>query len=138
MNIKLSSEELNIIQMFEYLTDVDCLDCYIDKEGKVIFLIVDKGQLKKAVGKNGRNTKFLEETTNMKVKISEYSNDIKEFVKNLISNVKDVVLTDNGNLIITVEKYARPFVLGRERRNLEIYKRLLSKSFNNIKEIYIK
>ncbi|MEM5811206.1 MAG: NusA-like transcription termination signal-binding factor [Candidatus Aenigmatarchaeota archaeon] len=138
MNIKISSEELNIMQMFEYLTDSDCLDCFIDKTGNTIFIIVGEGQVKKAIGKYGRNIKIIERRTNMKVKVIEYSSNLKDFVKNLIPNVIDVEINNGGeSLTIFIEKYAKPYVLGRNRRNIEIYKRLLNKNFK-VKEIFIK
>ena len=140
MKIRISNEELNYMQLFELVTDVDCLDCYWDKETDTIFFVVPEGMAKRAIGKEGWIVNVLRNKLGKNVRIIEHSSNLEKFVRNMISYVKNIEekSIDGGKVIyINVEKFARPRVLGRNRRNEVIYKRILGRHFN-IKDIIIK
>ncbi|HVP27457.1 MAG TPA: NusA-like transcription termination signal-binding factor, partial [Candidatus Bathyarchaeia archaeon] len=71
--IKITSNEMRFIALFENITSANVKDCIIDEEqGRVLF-VVSEGQIGVAIGRGGRNIHTLERMTGKKHEIIEYS-----------------------------------------------------------------
>ena len=79
--IKYDSELIRLMTFFESMTGAKVKDCISDD--KLIF-IVEENNMGKAIGKNGANIKRLESALKRKVKLAEFSDDVLQFVRNLV------------------------------------------------------
>lgn len=128
------TETIHIINMFENLTGIMVKDCII--EGDVVYIGVEKGKVGYAIGKNGVIIKKVEKLIRKNVKVFEYSDDLEEFVKNLIPVAKEISI--RGKIVeVKVDKKDRPIVIGRNERNLKIVKKLLERN-HNVEDLIIR
>ena len=116
--------------MFEMITHVPPIDCVMT-ENTALF-IVKKGYLRKCIGRNGSTLKKLRERLNRNVWIVEYSDNIEEFIKGLMSNIQINSITERDNVVyVSVPLRHRGFAIGKNgeiiKRNREIIKRLYDK-----------
>jgi N utilization substance protein A len=89
--IKLDTEKIQHISLFETMTHSYVKDCIMDKKKNRIIFVVTEGGAGKAIGKKGYNIKNLERILNKKVEVIEYSNDPIKFTSFLLrpSKVRD-------------------------------------------------
>jgi N utilization substance protein A len=86
--IKLNSEDIGYINLFETTTNAGVKDCIVDaSKGKITF-VVNEGQAGIAIGKNGMNIKKLEEKIKKRIEILEYSADPIKFISNIFRPIK--------------------------------------------------
>ena len=136
MRIKLDMNVMKYISLFENFTRAKVKDC-IEQEGRLVF-IVQKGEIGKAIGKNGLNIKKLTNMLKKKIKIAEYDEEITTFVKNVImpnkaSNIKE----EEGIItIIPIDTNTRGLLIGRGAINLKAYEEI-KKRFFEIKKIRV-
>ncbi len=127
---------INFRNIFENITKCGIKD-FISKENSIT-IIVNEGEIGKAIGKNGGNVKNLERKFNKKIKIIEYNNNIKTFIKNLIKpiEVKKIEIED-GNVTINIPGIKeKGQIIGRDRKNIEEFKKFVSKYFE-VKDIKV-
>ena len=117
------------------MTGAKVKDCIANK--KFIF-IIEENEMGKAIGKNGVNVKRLESKLKRKIKLVEFSNDVLQFVKNLIYPLQGLdIKHDNG--VITIygkDTGTRAMLIGRERQNINNLIGIVRRYFN-IKEIKV-
>ncbi|MEM1995209.1 MAG: NusA-like transcription termination signal-binding factor [Nitrososphaerales archaeon] len=140
--IKLTSEELGLMSLFQNVTGAGVRDCVIDnKNGRVIY-VVNPGEMGKAIGKNGIVVKTLQKLVGKPVELVEYSEDPKTFIKNALDpkHVIDVRLTEklDGSKIavVVVAAKKKSAVVGRNGKNAE-KARLLAKRYFQISNVHI-
>jgi len=140
--IKLTSEELGLISLFQSISGATAKDCIIDNKMNRVIFVVNKGEMGLAIGKKGQSIKTLENLIGKPVELVEYSDDPKEFIEKAI-NIKyiyDVRLTEklDGTKIgvIVVDQRHKGAAVGREGRNVEKV-RLLVKRYFQIDRIHI-
>lgn len=127
--IKITDRELRYIALFSTFTETDVVDC-IETDDYLIF-IVGKGQLTKAVGKGGVKTKSLSALFKKKVKVIEYSDDVKEFIANAMKpiRVEEITLTErpDGRLIAIarVPPEEKGKTIGKGGKNVETLRRIV-------------
>jgi N utilization substance protein A len=133
MTLTFDTKTIHLINIFENLTNVSVNDCIADDSSNTVYFIVKEGEIGLAIGKNGENVKNAEKILGKNVKIFEFSSDLPKFVKNLIPSANDInVKNENGKVTveIKVNKTDKVFVIGRDGRNLKIYKEILQRSHN--------
>ena len=138
MTITFTTESIRLLTLFENMTNVSVRDCFITDDS--IHYIVEEGKVGLAIGKNGSSIKNVERVVGKKVKVYEYSSDIKNFVKNLIPQCREVKITnENGSVKveIKVSKNSRGLVIGRGGERIKIYKEIL-KRVHNVSDIQVK
>src|SRR3989339_589581 len=81
--IKYDIELIRLISLFESLTGAKVKDCFFDGKKQLIF-VVEKGDMAKAIGKNGANAKRVENLLNRKIKIVEFNPEVVIFAENLL------------------------------------------------------
>lgn len=125
-----TSETLRLLTIFENIANVSVRDCFTDNG--VIYYIVEEGNAKKAIGKNGILIKNAEKIIGKKIKIFEHSPNVETFVKNIIPQCKEINLIENNEKIIEIKvsKNDRGFVIGRDGQNIKIYKQILKRIYN--------
>ena len=131
--IKFDSDMIQKLAIFESVTKTSLKDCLEDEEE--INFIVNSKDLGKAIGKAASNVKLLERKFKKKIILIGFEPDIKDFARNLLKpiNIKDVAV-DNDLLIITLFASQRNF----PSKKVKKAKLLLTKYFNNIKNVIIK
>lgn len=130
MTIVFDTETIRIITLFENITNANVKDCIV--RDNVVYILVDEGNLKKALGQKGMLIKMIEKILGKKVKVFEYSKDVVDFIKKSIPKVISLkVRNENGKkaIEIKVDRSVRGLVIGRNRRNLKIYKELLERHY---------
>lgn len=127
MKVILDSNALQHIKVFQTLTHTEVLDC-IETEDKILFVVTDTRGIWPSV-------KRCEMLLKKKIKVIEFSKDVKHFLQQLVPEAIDIVV--NGKEVkIKVRKYDKPKVIGKEKRNLNVIKALLERLFE-IKEVKI-
>ena len=82
--IKYDSDLIKLITLFESMSGANAKDCITyDNKDNIIF-IIEENEMGKAIGKNGANIKRVEDLLKRKIKLVEFSQDILQFVKNMI------------------------------------------------------
>jgi N utilization substance protein A len=140
--IKITSNEMRFIALFENITSANVKDCIIDEEqGRVLF-VVSEGQIGVAIGRGGRNIHTLERMTGKKHEIIEYSEDPAQFIKNALkpATVREVRITEKTDgksiAVVTVNPKDKGVAIGKNGRNAERL-RFLAKRYFDIQNVSI-
>ena len=132
------TETIRLITLFENVTGATVKDCIFN--GNTIYYVIDEGKVGIAIGKNGASVKHVEKLVGKTIKLFEFSNDIIKFVKNLVPEASEVKIRngDEGTVVeIHVEKKNRAVVIGRDGKNLKLFKELLQRN-HNVNELHVK
>lgn len=139
MEMRLSSEEIRYLTLFENLTGASVKDCIV-YEDKVIF-VVKKGDMGLAIGKGGINVDRARELIGKRIEIIEHSDDPAEFIANIFKPIKvNVKVLDKGNAKtaqITVSPDLKGIVIGKGGKNINKAKEL-AKRHHNIEDIVVR
>lgn len=131
MTIKFDTDTIRKINLFEEITGVEVKDCIINKDSA--HFVVDEDKIGMAIGKNGRTVKKVKNNLDKDIRLYGYSEDIEEFVENLVPtdiNGVDVDANDERVATIHVDRNNRSRVVGRNGRNIDIIKRFLKREFD--------
>lgn len=132
------TETIRLITLFENVTGATVKDCIFN--GNTIYYVIDEGKVGIAIGKNGASVKHAEKLVGKTIKLFEFSNDIIKFVKNLVPEASEVKIRngDEGAVVeIHVEKKNRAVVIGRDGKNLKLFKELLQRN-HKVNELHVK
>jgi transcription termination/antitermination protein NusA len=129
--IKYDSQSMQVMKIFEKITSSKLKDAF--EVGDLQVFVVEPGQIGKAVGKAGANVKKLAEQLKKKIKIIEYSPEIKVFVKNTtFPLIPDEVIYDEENKIITIvpkDLLSRGLMIGRQAIKLRETEKIIQRFF---------
>jgi len=104
--IKLTSEELKYMGLFERITGAAAKDCVIDDVSQsIVTFVVDKHKISEAIGKRGSKIKLLGKMLGKDVEVVAFSEDQVEMVKNALApaKVQEVQIVEkNGKTIAIV------------------------------------
>lgn len=131
MTIKLNTETIGLITLFENLTGASVKDCVADSKSDIIYFVIEEGDVAMAIGKNGNSVKNAERIFKKSIKLFEFSNDLGTFVKKLMPQATGVrIRNENGRTVVEVkvEKKDRAVIIGRDRRNINLFKELLQRN----------
>ena len=140
--IKLTSDELRLMSLFQSITSVTARDCVVDDKMDRVIFIVNKGQMGLAIGKGGMTIRQLQNVVAKKVELVEYSDDASDFVRNILNSqmVNDVKITQRTDgskqAVVLVDAKRKGVVVGKEGRNAE-KARLLAKRYFQISSVLI-
>lgn len=129
MTIKLTSDEMRYITLFEGITGARVHDCVIDESGNRIIFVVKKGDIGIAIGGRGSKIRKVRQMIGKSVNVIEYSDNPTEFLKNTFApaNIKniDVVEQDGKRVaIMTVEKQEKGIAIGTKGKKIRNAKKL--------------
>jgi N utilization substance protein A len=140
--IKLTSDELRLISLFQSITSATARDCIVDDKMDRVIFIVNKGQMGLAIGKGGTTIRQLQNVVAKKVELVEYSDDPSEFIRNILNSemINEVKINErvDGTMqaIVSVDAKKKGVVVGKEGRNAE-KARLLAKRYFQISNVLI-
>jgi transcription termination/antitermination protein NusA len=140
--IKLTSDELRLISLFQSITGAIARDCVVDDKMDRVIFIVNKGQMGLAIGKGGATIRQLQNVVGKKVELVEYSDDASEFIRNILNTdmINEIRINDRidgtRQAIVIVDPKKKGVVVGREGRNAE-KARLLAKRYFQISNVLI-
>ena len=140
--IKLTSDELRLMSLFQSVTSATARDCIVEEKMVRVIFVVNKGQMGLAIGKGGSTIKQLQNVVAKKIELVEFSDDPAEFIRNMLNAdmVNDVKISDRSDgtrqAVVTVDQRKKGAVVGREGRNAE-KARLLAKRYFQITNVQI-
>ena len=143
MTVKLSTNEIRYIALFESMTGAMVKDCLVDDENGKLTFLVKKGDMGLAIGKRGSTVAKVQKTVDKGVEVIEHSDDPVEFITNLMAPAKirsiRILQKENGEKIATLETDSKNkrTAIGKAGQNIE-KARLLAKRQHNINNIIIK
>jgi len=129
-----NNESIRLINLLENILNVNVKDCVVDKSNNIVYFIVETDRKI-----DGSLVNLIRKLTSKNVFIIKYSNDLNSFLKNLIPATQFFMLVENNNkkvLKIKVNKYEKGKVIGRDKRNLILFQKILKRNFG-IDEIQI-
>jgi len=134
--LKLDQEVLGLSSILERKTGARVKDSFRTDDS--VYFIVEKGNLWKALGKNGENIKKIQLEVGKKVRIIEFRDIAVEFVKNVVYPIKVEEVVEEGNLILLKDsnRKTKSTLIGREGKNLIIINRAVQRFFPD-KEIKV-
>ena len=130
MGLTFNTESIRLITLFENLTGTLVKDCVIDDMNNIVYFVIEEGKIGIAIGKNGGSVRNAEHLIKKTIKIFEFSGDLNCFIKNLIPQASEVkIKNENGVMVeVRVDKKDKAVVIGREGRNLKVFKELLGRN----------
>jgi N utilization substance protein A len=140
--IKLTTDQMRLISLFQNVTGASARDCVEDEKQNRVIFIVSEGKMGLAIGKGGSHIRNLQNIVKKSVELVEYSDDPIEFLKNMLNPklVTDVKLNKRldgtTQAIVLVDPKKKGIVVGREGRNAE-KARLLAKRYFEITSVLI-
>jgi len=141
MTVKLDTEGIRYIGVFESLTGAGVKDCILDNDR--VIMVVKKGDMGLAIGKGGSNINKVKKLLKKNIEVVEHSSDIKEFIENLLrpAVVKNVeLLTTKDNkcyAYVEVSSKDKGIAIGKNGEKIKRVK-LLVKRNQNIDNVIIK
>lgn len=133
MKIKLTEEKLRYIALFEELTSITPKDCVESGNEKHLTYVVNKDQMGKAIGQNGRNIQKVRDELDKKVYVVEYSEDPEEFLQSIFSPVEiesiEFEENDEGEerIFVKVDESEKGRAVGKKGWNIERARKLLDR-----------
>ena len=139
--VKLSTEGIRYIALFESLTGARARDCYEDADNNRLIFVVKGGDMGLAIGKGGDRINRVKKAIGKHIEIIEHSEDPVEFVKNAfhpvsIKNVNIAVKDNKRIAYVEVHTKEKGLAIGREGKNIEKVKNL-SLRHHNIEDVII-
>ena len=140
--IKLTTDQIRLISLFQNVTKTTARDCLDDEKQDKIIFVVNEDKMGLAIGKGGSNIKSLQNILKRRVELIEYSDDPIKFLKNilnskLINEVKlDTKQDGSSQATVIVDHGNKGLVVGREGRNAE-RARLFAKRYFDISSVMI-
>jgi NusA-like KH domain protein len=126
MTIKLETQNIRDIAVFERMTKVHVRDCILDES--CVYFMIEKGKSGLAIGKNGSVIKSVSRVLGKTVKVFESAETAEEMAKNMIPNAKGVELVKD-TVTVSIPNSERSVVIGRNGRNIKIMKEFLNRHF---------
>jgi len=140
--IKLSSDELSLMSMFQGMTGATARDCVIDEKRNRVIFVIAKGQMGLAIGKDGASVKKIERTVRRPVEVVEWADDVEGLVRNSLGAkfVQEVRVSDRldgtKGVVVIVDSKKKGAVLGLGGKNAEKV-RLLARRYFDINNVQI-
>jgi N utilization substance protein A len=134
MTVKLGTESIRTIALFERVTKTHARDCLITDS--CIYFLVDPEKVGLAIGKNGNNIKEVKKLIGKSVKVFGYSNDPVALINNLIPNIKNIE-TNNSTITLTIPGEDKITVIGKNGNNIKAFNEILNRH-SSIKRIRLR
>ena len=140
--IKLTTDQIRLISLFQNVTKTTARDCIDDEKQNKIIFVVNEGKMGLAIGKGGSNIKSLQNILKRNVELVEHFDDPIKFLKNilnpkLVNEIKlDKKPDGSSQAIVIVDQGKKGLVVGREGRNAE-KARLFAKRYFDISNVQI-
>ena len=132
MTIKLETQNIRDIAVFERITKVHVKDCIRDET--CVYFMIEPGKSGLAIGKNGSIAKSVGRVLGKPVKVFEFADDIETMVRSMIPTARGMEV-DGDSVTVTIPSEDRSMVIGKNGRNIKVMKDFLNRHFkiNNLR-----
>ena len=139
--IRLGSDEMRYIALFESITGATASDCVIDSTYDRVIFLAKSGQMGLAIGKSGKNINTLRRMTGKPVEIVEASESVEGLIKNSLApaRIKEVRVTERPDkkiVVVEVEQRDKALAIGKNGRTID-KTRMLAKRYFQIDHVQI-
>ena len=119
IKIKYDLNLLGLMNAFEKITRAKLIDCFID-DNELLTFIVEKNNLRKAIGKNGTTVKKLEDLMKRKIKVVENSLEMLKLIQNYIYPLRVDDIREENRIVIMKSQNTKTkgLLIGRQAKNL--------------------
>lgn len=127
--ISYDMETIRHINLFEKITRSHVKDCF--KVDENLVFIVQPGQLRFALGKQGANVKKISSILKKNIRVYEFNPTPEKFISNLLYPIrpKQIVREDDTIIIKPNDIKEKGQIFGREKTNLKRIQDIVSKYF---------
>ena len=137
--IRLTTESIQYIALFENMTKAKILDCILEEERLVY--VVKQGDMGFAIGKNGENINRVKKVLDKLIELIEYSDDPLIFLKNAfgpvsLNSVNIIIKNDKRLAYAEVPNKEKGLAIGRNGKNIEKVK-MLARRHHNIEDVIL-
>ncbi|MCL4420375.1 MAG: NusA-like transcription termination signal-binding factor [Candidatus Thermoplasmatota archaeon] len=138
--ITIDNRLMGYIALFEKIGKIDVKEC-LENDDMVLFL-VGEHKMGEMFKRNPNVMSELKEKINKHILVAEISKDLLSMVKNLYYRfkVKEIYISwkmEQTEVVVSVEQTEVGKVIGKEGRNIKLFKEALSRYFN-VKSLSIK
>lgn len=141
--IRLTSNEMSYIALFENVTGAVATDCIIDEERDRIIFVVKPGDVGLAIGKHGSRIKLVKRMVQKDIEVVEYADNPEAFIRNSFApaRIKEIRITDRLDkrkvAVVTVENKDKGIAIGKSGKTAE-RTRFLAKRYFQIDNVVIR
>lgn len=125
---KLSGDEIELLNLLEQTTGARAVDVLVLPD--TIVFLVKKGDLGRAIGRQGANITRLSHRLKKRVEVVEYSEELNEFLKNLFKPIElEEVKKEGETVYLKVPTKDKGRVIGRGGEKVNRARALLERHF---------
>jgi len=126
------TDTIRLITAFENITGTEIRDCICSN---TIYFLVNPGKMARTIGKNGYNIKSAEKMLRKPIKVFEWNENGREFIKNMIPKAQKIEI--NGEkAVVTLNSENRGSVIGKKGCNINAIRKFLARN-SDIKELKV-
>ncbi len=139
--IRLTSEEMRYIALFESITGATSKDCLIDDKNERIIFVAKEGEMGLAIGKAGKNINMLRKMTGRQIEVVENADTPEQLIKNSLSpaRIREIRITEKPEkkiVVVEVEPRDKAIAIGKNGRTID-KTRMLARRYFQIDHVVI-